>query len=192
MQDDYCVLMRARSQQHPLLTWDQEYLPFLKPAPVVVHEPVRLKLGEPIPPRPVMVDHHSLPAPVVSTRVKEALEAVDLHGVQLVPADVQVGDFVLRYWLVHMWRSIRCMDRNRSIFETSRSGLTLLSLDKLFLDEAVLGETPLEERLVFRLAESVVHVFHRTVVERVLALSPLPEGLRFVPVTEWGDSSAFR
>lgn|GEM_PF-2626799 len=70
--------------------------------------------------------------------------------------------------------------------------LTLLSLDKLFLDEAVLGEMPLEERLVFRLAESVVHVFHRTVVERVLALSPLPEGLRFVPVTEWGDSSAFR
>jgi len=125
MQDDYCVLMRARSQQHPLLTWDQEYLHFLKPAPVVVHEPVKLKLGEPIPPRPVMVDHHSLPAPVVSTRVKEALEDVDLHGAQLVPADVQVGDFVLRYWLVHMWRSIRCMDRNRSIFEASRSGLTV-------------------------------------------------------------------
>ncbi|WP_238539816.1 imm11 family protein [Corallococcus macrosporus] len=153
---------------------------------------MKLKLGEPVPPMPLMVDHHSLPAPVVSTRLKEALEALAPRGVQLVPADVQVGDSVLRYWLVHMWRAIRCMDRERSVFESSRSGLILVSLDKLVLDEAVLREVPLEERLAFRLAESVVHLFHRTVVERVLALTPPPEGLRFIPVAEWGDASAFR
>lgn len=192
MQDDYFVLLRARSQHHPLLSWDQGYLPFLRPKPVQVEEPVKLKLGEPVPPQPVMADFHSLPAPVVSTRLKEAFEAAALHGVQLVPADVQVGDSVLRYWLLHMWRRLACMDRVRSRFEFDEDGDLLLSLDKLFLDESVLGEVPLEERLAFRLAESVVHVFHRTVVERVLALSPPPEGLRFIPVAEWGDSSAFR
>ncbi|NVJ03099.1 hypothetical protein HV824_34010 [Myxococcus sp. AM009] len=192
MQDDYFVLERARSQQHPLLSWDQECLPFFRPSPVKVAAPVKLKLGEPVPPRPVMVDFHSLPAPVVSTRLKDSFEAAALPGVQLVPADVQVGDSVLRYWLVHMWRRLPCMDRERSRFEFDEDGDLLLSLDKLFLDESVLGEVPLEERLAFRLAESVVHVFHRTVVERVLALSPPPEGLRFIPVAEWGDSSGFR
>ncbi|WP_163787215.1 imm11 family protein [Myxococcus vastator] len=192
MQDDYFVLMRARSQQHPLLVWDQSASAFRKGRPVQVVEPVKLKLGEPVPPRPVMVDHHSLPSPVVSGRVKDALEQGGLHGVQMIPADVQVGDSMLRYWLVHMWRRLACMDRDKSVFEESESGLILLSLDRLFLDEAVLGELPLEERLAFRLAESVVHLFHRTVVDRVLALTPPPEGLRFVPMVEWGDSSAFR
>ncbi|WP_426751731.1 imm11 family protein [Myxococcus sp. Y35] len=192
MQNEYFVLMRERSQLHPLLTWDQEYLQFLKPAPVEVLEPVKLKLGEPVPPRPIMVDHHSLPSPVVSPRLKEALEAADLPGVQFVPADVQAGDAVLRYWLVHMWRTIPCMDRQRSVFEETEVGQVLLSLDKLVLDEAVLREVPLHERRAFMLEEDTVHLFHQTVVERVLALTPPPEGLRFIPVAEWGDSSAFR
>lgn len=192
MQNEYFVLMRERSQQHPLLTWDQEYLPFLKPAPVDVSEPVKLKLGEPIPPHPRMVDHHSLPSPVVSPRLKEALEAAELPGVQFVPADVQAGDDVLRYWLVHMWRAIPCMDRQRSIFEETEVGHVLLSLDKLVLDESVLREVPLPERRAFTLEEDTVHLFHHTVVERVLTLTPPPEGLRFIPVAEWGDSSAFR
>ncbi|NVJ18459.1 imm11 family protein [Myxococcus sp. AM010] len=192
MQNDYFVLMRERSQQHPLLTWDQEYLQFLKPSPVRVSAPVRLKLGEPVPPRPVMVDHHSLPSPVVSTRLKEALDAAELPGVQFVPADVQAGDAVLRYWLMHMWRTIPCMDRQRSVFEETEVGHVLLSLDKLVLDEAVLQEVPLEERRAFMLEEDTVHLFHRTVVDRALSLSPPPVGLRFIPVTEWGASSAFR
>ncbi|MFP2956755.1 imm11 family protein [Myxococcus sp. 1LA] len=184
--------MRERSQQHPLLTWDQEYLQFLKPSPVRVSAPVKLKLGEPVPPRPVMVDHHSLPSPVVSTRLKEAFEAADLPGVQFVPADVHAGDAVLRYWLVHMWRTIPCMDRQRSVFEETEVGHVLLSLDKLVLDEAVLQEVPLEERRAFMLEEDTVHLFHRMVVDRVLALTPPPEGLRFIPVAEWGDASGFR
>ncbi|QDE91185.1 hypothetical protein BHS06_20620 [Myxococcus xanthus] len=192
MQDDYFVLIRARSQQHPLLAWDQSASAFRKGKPVQVVEPVKLKLSEPVPPTPVMADYHSLPSPMVSGRVKDALERERLHGVQLVPADVQVGESVLRYWLVHMWRRLACLDRGNSVFEEDADGHFLLSLDKLVLDEAVLGEVPLEERLAFRLAESVVHLFHRTVVEKVLSLSPPPEGLRFIPLAEWGDSSGFR
>ncbi|NOK05032.1 MULTISPECIES: DUF1629 domain-containing protein [Myxococcus] len=191
MQDDYFVLMRARSQQHPLLAWAQSYRPFLKGRPVEVTEPVQLMLGEPVPPRPVMVDHHSLPDPVVSPRVKVVLDEARLHGVQLVAAGVQVGDATLTYWLVHMWRRIACVDRERSELTVDPDDGDVLDIQRLVLDEEVLGEVPLEERLAFRLAESVVHLFHRTVVERVLSLTPPPEGLRFIPVTEWGDSAAF-
>ncbi|WP_246357170.1 imm11 family protein [Pyxidicoccus fallax] len=165
----------------------------MKAGPVEVREPVTLKLGEPVPPKPVMVDHHSLPAPVVSSRLKEALAPRDLHGVQWVPADVHVGEGdVRRYWLMHMWRQIRCMDRERSDFRAAPSGLFLLSLDRLVLDEAVLREIPLEQRLAFLLEEDTVHLFHRSVVDRVLSLTPPPEGLRFIPVEEWNDSAGFR
>jgi hypothetical protein len=60
------------------------------------------------------------------------------------------------------------------------------------LDEDVLREISLHERLAFRLKEAVVHVFHRTVVDRVMRLTPPPEGLRFIPVPDWNDSSGFR
>jgi len=60
------------------------------------------------------------------------------------------------------------------------------------LDEDVLREISLHERLAFRLKEAVVHVFHRTVVDRVMRLTPPPDGLRFIPVPDWNDSSGFR
>jgi hypothetical protein len=192
VQREYFVLLRERSQQHPLLAWDQSYRTFLKPRPVEVLEPVQLKLGEPVPPKPVMVDHHSLPAPVVSSRVKDALEAMRLQGVQLVPADVRVGDQVLRYWLVHMWRRLRCVDRERSGLTLDSSDGDVLEIERLVLDESVLRELSLEERLAFRLEESVVHLFHASVVARVMSLTPPPEGLRFIPVPDWNGSAGFR
>lgn len=192
MQRDYFILLRARSQQHPLLAWDQSYRAFLKARPVDVLEPVKLKLGEPVPPRPVMVDHHSLPSPVVSSRVKEVLEAAQLQGVQLVPADIRAGDEVLRYWLVHMWRRLACVDREHSALTLDPADGDVLGIDKLVLEENVLREIPLKERLAFRLEEAVVHVFHRDVVDRVMSLTPQPEGLRFIPVQDWNDSAGFR
>lgn len=193
MQRDYFVLLRARSQQHPLLAWDQLASAFRKGRPVQGDEPIKLKLGEPVPPNPLMVDHHSLPEPVVSPRIKEALAPLRLHGVQWVPADVQVreGD-VRRYWLMHMWREIRCMDRQKSVFKAAPSGLFLLSLDRLVLDEAVLCEIPLQERIAFLLEEDTVHLLHRSIVERMMSLQPPPEGLRFVPVLDWNDSAGFQ
>ena len=192
MQYEYFVLLRSRSQRHPLLAWGQSYRAFLKARPVEVLEPVKLRLGEPVPPSPVMVDHHSLPSPVVSSRVKEVLEAAQLQGVQLVPADVQAGDEVLRYWLVHMWRRLACVDREHSALTLDPTDGDILHIDKLVLDEDVLREIPLHERLAFRLEEAVVHVFHHTVVDRVMSLTHPPEGLRFIPVPDWNDSSGFR
>ena len=192
MQRDYFVIERAGPNTYPLLGWDQSALVFRQGKPVSVSEPIRLRLAEPVPPTPVMVDHHSLPAPVVSRRLMEVLAQFELPGVQLVPADVRVGEAVLRYWLVHMWRRIPCVDRARSQLNVDEDDGDVLGIDKLALDETVLNGMPLDERRAFRLAECVVHVFHRSVVDRVMGLTPSPEGLRFIPVPDWNDSSGFR
>lgn len=192
MQRDYFVMERAGPNTYPLLGWDQSALVFRKGKPVSVSEPVRLRLAEPVPPTPVMVDHHSLPAPVVSRRLMEVLAQFELPGVQLFPADVRVGEAVLRYWLVHMWRRIPCVDRARSQLNVDEDDGDVLGIDKLALDETVLNGMPLDERRAFRLAECVAHVFHRSVVDRVMGLTPPPAGLRFIPVPNWNDSSGFR
>ncbi|WP_164015790.1 imm11 family protein [Pyxidicoccus trucidator] len=191
MQTDYFVIMRAGPSTYPLLEWDEYRLGFLRPAPVDATVPIQLRLGRPVPRAPVMVDYHSLPEPVVSERLKDALAALDLFGLQLVPADVKVKpDDVRRYWLLHVFNWIACIDRQSSATSLSRRG-TVLGIDKLVLDEKVLQEIPLERRRVFCLDEFIsTHLFHHSVVEQVLALNP--EGVRFVRVDQWNDSAGFK
>jgi hypothetical protein len=193
VQTDYFVIESAPNNSHPLLQWDENGGRFCKGKHVVVTEPVRLRLGKPVPRDPVMVDHHSLPQPVFSTRVKEVLEPLGLHGVQLVPADVKVKpDDVRRYWLLHVFNEIHCLDRQRSSCTFYSDG-DVLSINRLVLDERALQEIPLEQRLLFVLAESTsTYVFHHTLVDRILALTPPPEGLRFFRVDRWNDSAGFQ
>lgn len=47
----------------------------------------------------------------------------------------------------------------------------------------MLGEIPLERRLVFLLKEDTVYFRHKSVADLVLA--PQPEGLRFIPADRW-------
>ncbi|RKH44791.1 imm11 family protein [Corallococcus sicarius] len=194
MQADYFVIESAPNNSHPLLQWDELVWGFGRPEPVTLSNPVRLRLGSPVPPHPVMVDHHGLPQPVFSTRMKEVLEPLGLHGVQLVPADVKVKpDDVRRYWVLHVYNEIACADRQRSVLSIDAEDGEVLGIDALVLDERVLQEIPLERRLLFVLAESIsTYVFHRSLVEQLLALTPPPEGMAFVRADKWSDSAGFR
>ncbi|NMO17707.1 hypothetical protein HPC49_30785 [Pyxidicoccus fallax] len=191
MQTDYFVIMRAGPSSYPLLAWDEYRVGFVRPAPVNVTAPVQLRLGAPVPRTPVMVDYHSLPEPVVSERIKNSLALLDLFGLQLVPADVKVKqDDVRRYWLLHVFNWIACINLQHSACTFYPDG-DVLGIDRLVLDEEVLQDIPLERRRVFVLEESPsVYLFHHSVVEHILALQP--EGLRFIRVDQWNDSAGFR
>jgi len=190
MQTEYFILESAASNDHPMLSWDEHIVGFGRPQPASFTRPLQLRLGAPVPRNPIMVDHHELPEPVVSPRLKDALEALGLHGVQFVAADVKVKpDDVRCYWIIRIFNLLACMDRQLSKFSLSRRG-RVNGIDKLVLDERVLRDIPLERRLVFRLVESSsTNVFHQSVSEKVLALQP--EGLRFIRVDKWNDSAGF-
>jgi hypothetical protein len=192
MQTEYFVIESAPNNNHPLLEMD-EVVGFGRPEPLVLSRPVELRLGAPVPRNPVMVDHHSLPQPVFSARIVDVLEPLGLYGVQFVPADVKVqADDVRRYWVLHVYNEIPCADRQRSVLSIDEEDGMVLGIDALVLDERVLQDIPLERRLVFVLAESTsTYVFHHSVVERVHALTPQAEGLRFIRVDRWNDSAGF-
>jgi hypothetical protein len=92
-----------------------------------------------------MVDYYSLPRPVVAPRIRDALELLGLDGVQWVPADVSVrpGD-VRRYWLLHVYRELACIDREHSQLDVDEDDGAVLGIEKLVLDEQTLQEVPLE------------------------------------------------
>ena len=126
--------------------------------------------------------------------MRDVLEALNLRGVQLVPADVRVtGADVRRYWLVHAYQRFACVDREHSRLHVDEDDGDILGIQRLVLDSKAIEEFPKESRLVFRIAESPsVHLFHRTVVDRVMSLTPPPEGLRFIPASDWSDSTGFQ
>jgi hypothetical protein len=189
--DNYFVVGRAGSNRYPLLEWVENGSRYSRMEPVTDNQPIQLRLGSPVPKDPLMVDYHSLPRPVVSQRVRDVLAALPLASAQLVPADVRVrGDDVRRYYLVHVYQWIAAVHRERSVLDVSERG-RVVGIRRLVLDMEKIEQVPLEDRLVFRLAESVsVHLFHESVVSAVLALQP--EGLRFTPANSWSDSAGFK
>ncbi|ATB44653.1 imm11 family protein [Corallococcus macrosporus] len=192
MQNEYCVLESAASNDYPMLSWDEYFVGLVRPKPVKpLGRPVKLRLGKPIPRNPIMADFHELPEPVFSPRMKNALEPLGLHGVQFIPADVLVKpDDVRPYWIMHVHNWIACIDRERSVVSLHEDG-DVFGVQKLVLDERVLEAISLEQRLAFCLADTPsTHVFHQSLVEQVLALKP--EGLRFISVSQWSDSAAFQ
>jgi hypothetical protein len=189
--DEYFVVGRAGSNRYPLLEWEEDGSRYSRMEPVTDGQPIQLRLGSPVPANPLMVDYHSLPRPVVSQRVRDVLAAMPLESAQLVPANVRVrGDDVRRYYMVHVYQRIAAVDRESSVLDVSARG-RVVGIRRLVLDMENIEQVPLENRLVFRLAESVsVHLFHESVVSAVLALQP--EGVRFTPANDWGDSAGFK
>lgn len=189
---EYYVIGRANNNNHPLLGWGQSSLPFNKGKPVQVTEPIKLVLGPPIPDHPVMADYHSLPRPVIGKKIKDVLEPLNIDGIQLVPAKVDARDKglgVLDYWLVHVFNEIECMDKDKSISTYDSLG-DASDIKKLVLSETELNPIPLDMRLIFRLAEcSPTHLFHQSIVDKILAVKP--EGVRFIRVDQWSHGSSF-
>ena len=188
---EYYIIMRANNNNHPLLGWRQESGMFYRDEPVEIDEPVRLGIGKPVPKNPVMADYHSLPESVVSEKIKNVLEPMNIEGIQLVPAvveGVKKGESY-DYWLLHIYSCISCMDREKSTYKISKSG-TSISIEKLVVDEAVMKEIPLEKRLVFELEEGAsLFLVHKSVRDAVMAVNPV--GVEFIDVDEWGIGSSF-
>jgi len=128
--------------------------------------------------------------PVVSKRVCKVLEELRLYGVDLHPTRITTrkGERLCDYKLVHVWNKLRCIDRERTQaiwYEYPENSIR--EEFSLRLDREVMAQTPLERRLVFRLAEfGPTVVFHRTVVEQLMAIRPT--GIMFAPFATSNES----
>ncbi|CAE6953964.1 hypothetical protein ACOMICROBIO_LMKGKHOH_05343 [Vibrio sp. B1FIG11] len=133
--------------------------------------------------------HWVIPAGVVSYRFKEVLEKFDLQGVDFYETDIENNGRVWSdHYLVHIWRNYRVIHQGRSQIKGNYIENDFI-LEKLSLDEKVLDDIPLEERLVFRLNEAVKYLYHESVVAELKAAGLT--GMDFIKVRDWSIGGAF-
>lgn len=191
---DYYIVMRENNPKYPLLGWRQDYL-IRSMEPFNIDEPIKLRVGDPVPKKYEMVDYHSLPESVISEKIKNVLEPINIYGTQLLPTTVEgeKGD-VYSYYLLHIYNEISCMDKRKSKYEDwgdpDDEDDIDFDISKLVLDEDVIKTIPLEKRLVFRLVEDTSkNLFHKSIRDTIMAKDP--KGIKFVDVDDWTDGSSF-
>lgn len=192
LQSEYFVIERE-NKGYPLFSWDQSSGQFGLGRPVQFNEPVSLRIKEPVPPEPELVDFHELPEPVFSHRVGQILAPLDIYGIQLVPAKVRNPNdrqpVFHDYCFMHIWNRISCLDKDNSELELYDDG-SIFGIEKLVLNERTLGAFELPKRLIFQLAEKTpVSIIHLSVKDALMAARPV--GVRFIPVKEWYTDIAF-
>lgn len=113
---------------------------------------------------------------VISERVKQALEELNLSEVQYLPAIIankKQGVIYERYFILHPYKTIKCMHKKlsrwtRGTFDPKRAS----EINYLVIDNEKLGEFPLEERMLFGLWENRSYLlFHKSVVDKILEVS---------------------
>ncbi len=154
-----------------------------------------LCFSKPIPKDPQLGDHHFLTAnaPVISERLKNTLEGLNLKETQFLPTVVQnkEGEEHIGYYIIHVINLIECMDKDKSEWTPSRRKPGKASdVNKLVLDNEALGKIALEERLVFALWENSLNVlYHQSVVEKILEIAPT--GLTIYRLSKWDSKTPF-
>lgn len=151
--------------------------------------PYRFTLGSPRPKKPVMADLLYNQYPIISDKIKDALEPFLGRSAECFPAQVETKKRAYPYWLVHSLQDHDVLDCERSEFNVISTG-AISWIDKMFLDEDRLGEIRLEDRYLFKLGRSsVVYLWHEDVVLAVEATGPT--GIRFFPAEGFGQDLLF-
>jgi hypothetical protein len=71
-------------------------------------------------------------------------------------------------------------------WKTSKLGSEngMFTIKQYILDNTILKDIPIEERLVFRLSENAsMRIYHKTIVDKILAENP--KGIKFTKVEEY-------
>jgi hypothetical protein len=157
-------------------------------------EAFRLCFGDPVPRKPKMADYHSLPESVVSEKIKLVFDELNIPYVQLFPSTIRntkTDEVVEGYYFIKIFNQIKCMDREKSKWDAARwNPEVVVDIDKLVLNNEILDKIPLEERLVFAIDNAAHELFHRSVVEKIMASNPT--GLKPYPVCGWDPSAPFK
>ncbi|NRB42422.1 MAG: hypothetical protein HRU20_28795 [Pseudomonadales bacterium] len=193
LNSEYYVFDSGGTNENPLLEWDQKagiYYKGLEIKPPYSEQVIQLRLGEPIPPNPVMIDCHSLPDAIISKKIEQVLTPMKIAGTQCLPARITHEDLVYDdYFLLHVFNEVECLDREKAVFTLSRRG-RVIDIESLWLNEEVLAEIPLEERLIFLLKESTsTCLVHKSVKDAIESVNP--EGVSFFRADQWGSGAAF-
>jgi len=96
-----------------------------------------------------------------------------IYGVNWVPANLTNSKVNRDYLYINCMPEIKCVDLINSEYSMVRPNGSIRGLEKLVLDYTLLSVIPLNQRLIFTMQESSSVLFHKSVVERIMATNPI-------------------
>ncbi len=189
LNDEYYVLEPENNNNYPMI--GASLRPHSQGEKLLGEYRLNIYLDDPIPKNPEYVDFHTADStPVVSKKMKDLLEPLELYGIQFlkgIKGDV-IEELKLDYYLLHIYSRIVCIDKNESDIDVSE--VRVSDVRSLVIDSEALLKIPEEKRLIFKVREyGVIQLFHKSIVD-VIESEGL-KGLRFIPVKKWNDNAAF-
>ena len=183
---EYFKIGRINNNDYPLITSTENG--YYEDEDEFIDDPetVEYRIAAPIPKNPVMVDYHKSPSSVISQKIHDVLEKLNLKDIQMIPATISGKDNEVfeNYWFVNVYNRIPAVDRKKSDYSWNDFLEIANPIKKLVLNEELLNSIPLEDRLVFRLEEnSAFEIYHKSVVDAIMATNP--EGIQFTKVEDY-------
>lgn len=189
---DYYLINNDPNYQSPLLLNDDEeddsgtaFLDDMEPIDesVVTH----LIFNPPIPKNPAMTDYLWLESRAVfSKKVYDVLKDIEIKDFQLVPAVIKgkKGEEYADYWIANIYHEFAFLDKDKSKYARISSDGEMSMVKSMVINEELMSQVPLRERLIYICKESFGYVFyHKSIVDLIMSVNPT--GLVFVPVAEW-------
>jgi len=170
-------LMRSPGAIIEVSEKDDSYLPFSDWA-CVPAKPIRMY--ETFKPEGDYDASESMEFPQMGLAKRVVLEAglQYTYGVNWVPANLTNSKVNRDYLYINCMPEIKCVDLVNSEYDgVDKSGI--FGLEKLVLDDSLLSVIPLNQRLIFMMKESARVLFHKSVVERIMATDPI--NIIFIP-----------
>jgi hypothetical protein len=144
---------------------------------------MEFSLKKPYPDNPATIDHFSCMESIFSEKIKNVLESFKIKDIQFIPAVIKNGKCkeYNKFYFMHIYRHIKALDWKASKFGNEDG---MFTIERYALDHTVLGNIPMEERLVFRLSENAsMRIYHKTIVDEIMAKSP--KGIEFIKIEEY-------
>ena len=144
---------------------------------------ILLEFNDPKPRNPVMADFLEGPEIYITAKIADIIKKFNPKGVKFIPTKLTdpKKNVYENYTCMLIDNDIEALDKEQSVFEKPRR---VYFISKFVLDRKVLGEIPLEERLVLVPEESPDYkVFHKSVVDAIMAENPT--GVQFHPLENW-------
>ncbi|EMP81341.1 WGR domain protein [Leptospira santarosai str. CBC1531] len=189
---NYFVIERENNDSYPLLACDDStYFTRIKNQSRIAASDVemKLRLGAPVPKKYTLVDYHALPQPVVSQRIKKAIDQLSVCNINFIPATIATPEETFsNYYVLHVAK-IQCLDEKKSALNIQSDG-QIFEADTLVLDKAILKKIPFERRAIFMMHYGIdYYIIHEKIVSEILKMNP--KGARFIPVSEYTSNSVF-
>jgi hypothetical protein len=126
---------------------------------------------------------------VFSKKIYDVLKDVPIKDFQLVSTIIKgkKGEEYSDYWIAGVYRDFAFLDKDKSKYMSITSKGRWSGIEKMVIDEKLMSEVPLEERLIYVSKESSAYVFyHKSIVDLIKSVNP--EGIAFTKVEVGSDS----